>query len=87
MNDYNRFEPTHMDWILHYTKGHTPAHRWYGVGEPPLGLEIKWCKTDARHDAEGETQEIEANILLVKSAPALLAEVKRLRELIKQMED
>ena len=76
MNDYN-----HMDWILHNTKGHTPAgSRWTGHGEPPLGLDIKWCTTDARHDADGTTQEIEANILLVKSAPLLLAEVKRLRE-------
>ena len=83
MNDYN-----HMDYILHHTTGHTPAgHRWTGHGEPPLGLEIKWWKTDARHDADGTTQEIEANILLVKYAPLLLAEVKRLRDYIKKMEE
>ena len=41
-----------MDYILHHTKGHTPADRWATeYGEPPLGLEIKWCRTDARHDA------------------------------------
>lgn len=83
MTDYN-----HMDWILHNTEGHTPAGpAWTGHGKPPLGLDIKWCETDARHDADGTTQEIEANILLVKFAPLLLAEVKRLRGLIKQMED
>jgi len=81
MEGYNHKGYNHMDWILHNTKGHTPAgYRWYGNGSSPLGLDIKWCVTDARHDAEGWTQEIEANILLVKSAPLLLAEVKRLRE-------
>lgn len=83
MNDYN-----HMDWILHNTKGHTPAgYRWCSPDESPLGLDIKWCKTDARHDADGITQEIEANILLVKFAPLLLAEVKRLREIIRATEE
>lgn len=85
MDDYN-----HMDWILHNTRGHTPAgYRWKGIGEHPLGLEIKFTRTDARHDADGITQEIEANNNLVKYAPlireALIdarAEIKRLQALL-----
>lgn len=80
MDDYN-----HMDWVLHNTKGHTPAgYRWTMPGESPLGLDIKWCVTDTRHDADGTTQEIEANILLVKHAPLLREEVVRMREEVKR---
>lgn len=83
MEGYN-----HMDWILHNTKGHTPAgYHWVMPNESPLGLDIKWWETDARHDAEGTTQEIEANILLVKSAPLLRAEVKRLRYIVDSIPD
>ena len=79
MNDYD-----HMAYLLHNMEGHTPHdHRWILPNESPLGLDIKWCKTDARHDVDGTAQEIEANILLVKHAPLLFAEVKRLRALLR----
>lgn len=81
MEGYN-----HLDYMLHSTKGHSPAFRWHGVGESPLGLDIKWWRTDARHDADGTTQEIEANILLVKFAPLLREEVMRLREENKRLQ-
>lgn len=81
MNDYN-----HMDWILHRTKEHTPAgYLWCSPDESPLGLDIKWWVTDARHDADGTTQEIEANSILVKFAPLLREEVVRLREEVKRL--
>tara|TARA_Y100000114_G_C11636590_1_gene267105 strand:- start:50 stop:430 length:381 start_codon:yes stop_codon:yes gene_type:complete len=82
----------HVQKALHDSMAHTQdAFAWRGYGsfgwKPPLGLDIKWCQTDARHDVEGTTAEIEANIMLLKSAPLFHREVMRLAEEVKRLRE